>query len=182
MTTLAVPYRVTGELVSSRSATEVEAAVQEVYRAHYGRLAGWATHLVGDRDLAHDFATEAFVRLLGHWSTVEEPRPWLYTTVGNLVRDHWRKRGRESAAYERLQVGVVDPDVAAPGPDLADVLTVREAVESLPERLRMAVLLHYFGDLTVVQVAHQLGKSEGTIKRDLFDARKLLAKTLEGVR
>ena len=41
-------------------------AVREVYLAHFGALAGWAAHLLGDRDLGHDVATEAFVRLLTH--------------------------------------------------------------------------------------------------------------------
>ncbi|MDQ3358400.1 MAG: RNA polymerase sigma factor [Actinomycetota bacterium] len=167
---------------STRAATAVEAGVREVYLAHYGRLAGWATTLVGDRGLAHDVATEAFVRLMRHWDTVDDPRPWLYTTTANLVRDHWRKRGREAAAYERFQGGVTDPDVAAPGADPADVLSVRQAVESLPERMRIPVLLYYFADLSVAQVAREIGKSDGAVKRDLYDARALLAKTLEGTR
>ncbi|WP_377536550.1 RNA polymerase sigma factor [Ornithinimicrobium tianjinense] len=159
-----------------------ESEVREVYLAHFGALAGWAAHLVGDPDLGHDMATEAFVRLLRSWESVELARPWLYTTVGNLVKDHWRKRGRESAAYRRFQGGV-DPEVGQTSRvDPATVLTVRDAVESLPERLRMAVLLHYFGDLTVAEVARQLGKADGTIKSDLHEARRRLAVILEGVR
>lgn len=168
--------------MTTRPSTTVEVEVREVYLAHYGRLAGWTAHLIGDRELAADVADEAFVRLLKHWGQVDDPRPWLYATAANLVRDHWRKRGREATAYERFQGGVIDPDVAAPGPDLADALSVRAAVESLPERMRMPVLLHYFADLTVAQVARQLGKSEGAVKRDLYDARAMLARTLEGVR
>ncbi len=170
----------------ARGSETVDAAVREVYDAHFGRLVGWATNLIGDRDLAHDMATEAFVKLINHWGTVTEPRPWLYTTVGNQVRDHWRKRGREAAAYEKWSAGspgrAVDPDVAAPEPDAATRLTVRDAVESLPGRLRMTVLLHYYADLTVAQVARELGKSEGAVKRDLYDGRKLLARQLEDVR
>ena len=90
-------------MVSSPAGDAAERAVREVYDAHYGMLVGWTTKLVGDPDLAHDFATEAFVKLIRHWGTVEEPRAWLYATVANLVRDHWRKRGRESAAY--VQIG-----------------------------------------------------------------------------
>ncbi|GGK70285.1 RNA polymerase sigma factor [Ornithinimicrobium pekingense] len=159
----------------------MEQTVHEVYLAHFGALAGWATHLVGDPDLGHDMATDAFVRLLAHWERVEQPRPWLYTTVANLVKDHWRKRGRERAAYQREASGV-DPDGAAPSHDLAQRVSVRDAVESLPERLRAAVLLHYFGDLTVAQVARSLGKAEGTVKSDLFEARARLARTLESAR
>ncbi|HET8598906.1 MAG TPA: RNA polymerase sigma factor [Segeticoccus sp.] len=171
-------------MVVSRSAhVSAEGAVREVYDAHYGMLVGWTTKLVSDPDLAHDIVTEAFVRLLRHWGTVDEPRAWLYATVANLVRDHWRKRGREASAYERMEAGREDPDRAPdPGLDPATRLTVRDAVESLPQRLRMPVLLHYYADLSVAQVARQLGKSEGTIKRDLYDARGRMAALLEEVR
>ncbi len=155
-----------------------ELAVREVYLAHYGMLAGWSTRLVGDPDLGHDVATETFLRLLRHWDEVNEPRPWLYATAANIIRDHWRKRGREHVAYQK--VGLTE-DVAPAG-DVATSLTVREAVLALPDRLRVAVMLHYFADLTVAQVAAQLGKSEGTIKRDLWDARGRLATLLEDAR
>lgn len=158
----------------------VERAVREVYDAHFGRLVGWTTTLIGDRDLAHDVATEAFVKLMTHWHSVQDPRAWLYTTAANQVRDHWRKRGREASAYEKFMAGTGRAvDVAQPGLDAATRMTVRDAVEALPERFRLVVLLHYFGDLSIAQVSVQTGKGEGTIKRDLHDARKLLAQRLE---
>jgi RNA polymerase sigma factor (sigma-70 family) len=55
---------------------------------------------------------------------------------------------------------------------------VRDAVQELPDRLRVVVLLHYFADLPVATVARQLEKSEGTVKRDLFDARQRLSAIL----
>ncbi|NNG39871.1 RNA polymerase sigma factor [Flexivirga sp. ID2601S] len=161
----------------------VERAVREVYDAHFGRLVGWTTTLIGDRDLAHDVATEAFVKLMTHWPSVQDPRAWLYTAAANQVRDHWRKRGREAAAYDRFVGGRrAAVDVAAAGLDPATRLTVRDAVESLPERYRLVVLLHYYADLSVAQVAGQIGKSEGAVKRDLFDARRHLAESLETAR
>jgi RNA polymerase sigma-70 factor (ECF subfamily) len=158
---------------------QVEAAVREVYDAHYPRLAGWTAKLVGDPDLAHDLATEAFLRLLREFGHVDDPRPWLYTVTANLVRDHWRKRGRETAAYERHEAGREDFTEA---PDHATTMTVRDAVQALPDRLRVVVLLHYFADLPVATVARQLEKSEGAVKRDLFDARQRMATTLGGTR
>ena len=158
----------------------VERAVREVYDAHFGRLVGWTTTLIGDRDLAHDVATEAFVKLITHWHSVQDPRAWLYTAAANQVRDHWRKRGREASAYQTYVAGNGRPtEIAEPGLDPATRMTVRDAVEALPERFRLVVLLHYFADLSVAQVAPQTGKSEGTVKRDLHDARKLLAQRLE---
>jgi RNA polymerase sigma-70 factor (ECF subfamily) len=159
-------------------------SVRDIYDAEFGRLAGWTTRLVGDPDLAHDFATEAFVKLVRNWSTVRQPRAWLYTTVANLVRDHWRKRSREAKAYQRHAAGAPEHMNLAAG-DLATTLTVRDAVLALPDRLRVPVLLHYFADLSVAQIASQLDKADGTIKRDLYDARALLAQMtaqLEGTR
>lgn len=158
-------------------------SVRTAYLVHQQELLRWTRSLVGDRQLAEDLVTEAFARLMVHWDTVRNPRPWLYATVAHLVRDHWRKRGRESAAYARLQRevggGAAAPD---PAPDHADLLWVRGAVERLPERLRVAVLLHYFVDLPVAQVAARLAKSEGAVKRDLHDARILLALQMHGIR
>lgn len=164
-------------------AATAQDAVREVYDAHYGQLVGWTTKLVGDRDLAHDFATEAFVKLLRHWGTVAEPRAWLYTAVTNQVRDHWRRRGREQIAYQRWQASSPSAiEVAEPPIEPALGMTVRDAVTALPDRLRTVVLLYYFADLTVAQVARTTDKSQGAVKRDLYDARRLLAAQLEGVR
>ena len=168
-----------GVAVPARDRVDVEASVRELYDVHYARLAGWTAKLVGDTDLAHDLATEAFLKLFREFGRVDEPRPWLYTVTANLVRDHWRKRGREATAYERHQAGT---DAFTPATDHATTLTVREAVLALPDRLRVVVLLHYFADLPVATVARQLEKSEGTVKRDLFDARHKLAQILGDVR
>jgi RNA polymerase sigma-70 factor (ECF subfamily) len=187
MTTVALPVRkpappvacAGGAWVDTHDRSQVEAAVREVYDVHYARLAGWAARLVGDTDIAHDLATEAFLKLFRDFTRVDDPRPWLYTVTANLVRDHWRKRGREAAAYQRHEAG---RDAFTTDADHATVLTVRDAVEALPDRLRVVVMLHYFADLPVATVARQLDKSEGTIKRDLFDARQRMATMLGEIR
>lgn len=144
--------------------------VRELYQAEYGRLAGWTNKLVGDPDLAHDITTECFVRLMAKWRTVSTPRPWLYMTATNLVRDHWRRQQRERKALTRL----AEPPASQPAHDP----TLRDLVQQLPERMRTVVLLHYYADLPVHDIAGALGKSPGTIKRALFDARAKLSKHL----
>lgn len=143
---------------------------REIYLAHYGRLAGWCAHLVADADLGHEIATEAFIRLLARWRAVDDPRPWLYMTATNLIRDHWRRLGRERRALRRV--------AAEPTAEATDT-GIRDLVERLPERLRTVVLLHYYADLPVREVAAVLGKPEGSVKRSLFDARARLLAALE---
>lgn len=139
-------------------------AARELFRAHYGQLAGWTARLVGDREVAHEIAAEAFTRLLSRWTTVQEPRPWLYMTATNLVRDRWRRQERESRALSKV-VAVGADSWAAPD------TSVRDLVERLPDRLRAPVVLHYYADLPVSEVARLLKRPEGTVKRALYDAR-----------
>jgi RNA polymerase sigma factor (sigma-70 family) len=152
---------------------------QELFRVFYPQLAGWTRRLVGDTEVAHEIVSEAFIRLLPRWDDVREPRAWLYMTAGNLARDRWRKQSRERVAYRKVMA--VREEITT-GPDVATRVTVRGLVEALPERMRMPVLLHYYADLPIYEVAHLLDKAEGTIKRALFDARARMATHLEEAR
>lgn len=167
-----------GEAVSTESAAVPrgrDAVAAELFTAHYARLAGWVRRLVDDDGTAHDIAAEAFTRVLSRLTLVDDPRGYLYAAASNLVRDHWRRKERERRAYSKA-FAVDGPD--QPAPDTG----VRELVESLPDRLRTVVLLHYYADLPVREVCLVLGKPEGTIKRALFDARARLLTALGGER
>jgi RNA polymerase sigma-70 factor (ECF subfamily) len=151
-------------------AADVDSAqpADALFRMHYAPLAGWCRRMLGDEEAAHDIAAEAFVRLLGRWTTVTDPRAYLYTTALNLVRDRWRRGERERVALRKTVTTL--STTAAPAPEL------RMLVEGLPKRLQQVVVLHYFADMSVNSVARALGIAPGTVKRDLYDARaKLLA-------
>lgn len=147
---------------------------EAIFRAHYAPLAGWCRRMVNDDEVAHDVAAEAFARLLGRWSSVQDPRAYLYTTALNLIRDRWRRSERERVALRKT--ATASAAAAAPAPE------IRMLVESLPRRLAQVVVLHYFADLPVDSIARQLGIAPGTVKRDLFDARAKLAALLKDAR
>ncbi len=81
----------------------------------------------------------------------------------NLVRDHWRKSGRERRAIRTLTAAVPADPAYHPAQDV----DVRALIEGLPARLRSAFLLHYYAGFPVREVASMLGRPEGTIKADL---------------
>ncbi len=154
---------------------EVDAdAAEELFKGVYPRLAGWVRRLVDDDDTAHEIASEAFVRLLARWTTVESPQSYLYMIATNLIRDHWRKTERERRALRSVTAGSAGDPVAFPVQDV----DVRNLIASLPPRLRDPFLLHYYGGFGLKEVASLLHRPEGTIKAHLFAARARLKTAL----
>ncbi|MFG2472644.1 RNA polymerase sigma factor [Streptomyces canus] len=144
-------------------------AASELFAALYPRLAGWCRRLVDDDETAHEIASEAFTRLWARWTSVEEPRGFLYVTAANIVRDHWRKMERERRAMRRVTTETgLRTHTEASDP------SVRLLVQSLPERLRVPIILHYYADMPIREVSALTGRKEGTIKADLHAAREQL--------
>jgi RNA polymerase sigma-70 factor, ECF subfamily len=140
---------------------------EELFRQHYPRLSGWCHGIVNDENIAHDIASEAFTRLLGRWSSVANPRAYLYTTALNLTRDQWRRNERERTAITNATAAIRTQPPPAP--------ELRMLVDDLPKRLRQVVVLHYFADMPIDSIACALGIATGTVKRNLYDARAHLA-------
>ena len=150
------------------------AAAEELFSSSYPRLAGWVRRLVDDDDTAHEIASEAFTRLLARWSTLENPQSYLYMIATNLIRDHWRKTERERRALRTVTASATSDPAVRPDEDV----DVRSLIQELPQRMRNAFLLHYYAGFGVREVAALLGRPEGTIKADLFQARNRLKATM----
>jgi len=134
--------------------------------------------LVDDDDTAHEIAAEAFTRLLARWSSLENPQSYLYMIATNLVRDHWRRAGRERRALRAVSAGAEGDPVLHPAQDV----DVRALIAALPDRLRQPFLLYHYAGFPVRDVASMLGRPEGTIKADLHHARTRLRAALEEAR
>jgi RNA polymerase sigma-70 factor (ECF subfamily) len=142
-----------------------------LYQAEFPKVAGYLTALTGDPDVAREAAQEAFTRLFARWRKVREPRGFVYVVGTNLCKRHWRQGGRERSAVTSLQV-TSEQGRAAHDPWLRDL------VDRLPVHLREAVLLHYYADLPVAEVAAATKRPVGTVKRRLHEARALLSEAV----
>ncbi|HEY5201263.1 MAG TPA: RNA polymerase sigma factor [Acidothermaceae bacterium] len=165
---------VRGEL-SHLSASTEDTRAGELWLAHYGPLAGWCQALVGDPDVAHDIAAESFARLLGRLVRVRDPKAYLYVTTTRLVADHWRARARDSKLGDRIVL-------QERGRDVPDTAWLRDLVQRLPERLRTPVLLHYYAELPIADIAKALHRPVGTVKRQLAEGRATLLARIEDPR
>jgi RNA polymerase sigma factor (sigma-70 family) len=131
------------------------------------RLVGSLTLYCGDRLLAEEFAQEALARAVERWARVGRmvaPEAWTYRTAFNLARSSFRRAAAERRARARL------PRAAAPMPDAADAIAVRDAVRALPPRQRQVIIARYYLGLDVAETARVLGCRDGTVKAHTFKA------------
>ena len=118
-----------------------------------------------DVDAAADAAQEAMLRAFRRWTTLshEEPVAWVRRVALNLCRSRWRRAQRELRLQPRLY--------ACPSPPAPRDVDLVEALRALPTRQREAVVLRYWGDLSVEQCASVMGVSAGAVNQHLSRAR-----------
>jgi RNA polymerase sigma-70 factor (ECF subfamily) len=155
------------------------ASVGEVYHACYRRLVAQVYAFTSDVTEAQDVVQEAFARALARprgFADIDNPEAWLRTVAVNLVRRKWRRRRLLDTILlrERPVQRLIEP---GPEPDRTDLTG---ALAALPERYREVVVLHYFADLSVDEIATVLSVPVGTIKSRLSRARAAMAAHLDG--
>jgi len=164
----------TGELPVTR--TPAPATLETLYATHAASLAA-VLHAAGVPDAA-DAVQEAFVQAVVHWrkiSSYDDPVAWIRRVAINRGHNRWRARRRRDALTERIaSTSVTYPfESVDPDGDLARLIT------TLPPRQRMALILYYYADLSVAEVADAMDLSPGTVKYHLHAARATLARSLD---
>lgn len=142
----------------------------DFYALQWSDVAGYSAALVGSALVGDEIAQEAFVRLYARYPLIREPRPYVFRIASNLARRH-----RGATAEAPLEWA---PEGSAPSEATGIRAELLDAVRRLPVRLRAVVLLHYYVDLPVDEVAHVLRRPVGSVKRQLAEARTALALAL----
>ena len=145
----------------------------------YGRTAAGILRqlvlLTGDLGEAEDVTAEAFERAWLRWSEVRDyasPEAWVRTTARRLAVSRWRRMRNASAAWLRH-----GPPPNAPELEPEHVALV-SALRRLPQRQRVAIVLHHLADLSVQEVADETGASASAVKQQLARGRVALAELL----
>ena len=139
----------------------------------YPRLVAAVTLVAGSRDAAEDAVQEALARAWERAGTeqIRSLPAWVTRVSLNLSRSRWRRLRAEAKAVERLG-RASDPSHADPRPE------VEQALGRLSRRQREVTVLRYYLALDVSEIASALGVSDGTVKTQLFRARRALAELL----
>ena len=158
-----------------------EGDIREFLRTDYRRVVLGVSLVSGSWPAAEDAVQEALARA---WERSErgeriESLPgWVMTVAMNLVKSGFRTRMRERRARARLRDPLGGVSIPAALARSNDVLDVRRALSTLTHRQRQMVVLRYYLDLDVREVARALGVDEGTVKTTLHRARRKLGQAL----
>jgi RNA polymerase sigma-70 factor (ECF subfamily) len=153
-----------------------EAEFDDFYTGSFARVTAQLHAMIGDRDEAQDCVQEAFVRAWSHRRRLdhaEHPEAWVRTVAYRLAVSRWRRTVRGRRAPDRALSGA---GVTAP-PGESHIAVV-EALRRLPEAQRRVLVLHHLADLSVRDVAREVGAPEGTVKARLSRGRTALAALL----
>lgn len=141
-----------------------------------GRALTRYAYLLCGPDAAEDLVQEALVRALAHRRQFPEDASKLESYVrrvmANLVIDQGRRATRWRRILPRLTTAADVDDVSG---EVCERVTLAVALARLPARQRACIVMHYYEDLPLTEVAERLGCGVGTVKSQLHDARRTLA-------
>ena len=146
--------------------TEPALAIEQVYADQRLPLVRLAYLLTGSSDHAEDIVQTAFAAAHGRWAGLDDPLAYLRRVVVNRAHDLHRRR------YRRR-----------PTPELAvthqpEIDETWAEIQRLPDRQRAVVVLRFYEDLPLTDIARLLDRPEGTVRSDLHRALAQLRRTL----
>lgn len=180
------------QLVSMVQAAQqgADGAAGRLYETFYQDIYYFIYKTVNDRELAEDLTQDTFMEILQTVGNLQEPAAfvtWSRQIAYHRCTAHFRKRKELLADEDEDGYSIFDtveeertefiPDAALDQEDLKQ--TIQNMIASLPEDQRTAVMMRYFDEFSVAQIAQIQGVSEGTVKSRLNYGRKAIKKSVE---
>ena len=147
----------------------------ELLDQHGREIQGVAYLILRNAPDAEDVLMDTLIAALDRGSTLRDAtalRRWLLKIATNLALGRQRR-------FRRVTWLQVMPDLPAPVIDVAEHVALVQGLAALPIRSRAAVVLHYYADLPVAEVAAVMGTSQNTVKSQLRTGLARLRESLD---
>jgi len=157
---------------------------RHLYDSTFQLLFRVAFRVTNNSEAAEDICQESFFRLYEKkmfFPNPEEAKYWLIRVVKNAALNYAKRKERERKAYQRAfkedYRQVETGELLLVKKETSE--EVQEALEKLPENLRMVLILKEYADMNYKEIGKTLGISEGNVKVRVFRARERLESLLE---
>lgn len=182
-----LPARDLDDLVR-RSRNGDRAAFNALVRHYHAGAYRLACRMLRDREAAEDATQEVFLKA---WQNLHRFRgaskfsTWLHSIAVNHCLDAARRQAREALRTQPLFLDKEEREemktpsnAASPTLSWDMSLVIQEALQRLPEKLQVIVVLHYYGGYSVPDIAGALGLPVRTVRHRLYTAMDRLQRTL----
>jgi len=158
------------------------AALGNIVRRHQDKVLSLSYRVLGDWHRAEDVTQETFLRVYRaakHYKPKARFTTWLYRIVINLCFDEQRKQAKAAAPLEDANPAVLaGPDYNAA--ERKEVIeSVKTAVNELPERQRLAVILHRYDGLSHAEIGEVTGWTKSAVESLMVRAYANLREKLD---
>ncbi|VAX41728.1 RNA polymerase ECF-type sigma factor [hydrothermal vent metagenome] len=174
-----------------------DGAFAELVKAYQDRLIGIFTNMMQQGDMAEDLAQEVFMRIYrarNGYEPTAKFSTWLFRIANNLVSNTRRSKGRRKEVAMNIKDSgplgprpeeklIAEKSALMPSRQVAKIevqQVVRDALDTLNERQRMALLLHKFEGMSYIDIGETMEMSTSAVKSLLSRARESLRQRLEG--
>jgi RNA polymerase sigma-70 factor (ECF subfamily) len=181
------------EDLMARIADGDEYAFEALVHRHQTSVLNLIYRFIGDRTRAQDLAQEVFIRV---WQAAKTYRPeakfttWLYRITANLclneLKSARRRRWLRFFQSDGENRETIEENLADDSPSPEDLLLAKErsrqitdALQSLPDNQRMALVLKRYDDLSYAEMAQIIGCSVSAVESLLVRAKKNPSRKIE---
>lgn len=139
--------------------------------------------VVNDEEAAEDLVHDSLIKMNEKelvFPSLDDAKYWLIRVVKNASLNYAKRKTRERKAYEKVLKGE-KKETASTEVELLKKetqLNVKAALDKLPEKLRIILILREYADMNYKEIGRVLGITEGNVKVRVFRAREQLAKII----
>lgn len=178
-------YTYIGQLVEKAQAGNSN-AFAELYAMTYQHTYNYAAHYLRDTQLAQDALQETYVLALRNISGIKDPPlfvAWLNQICFRVCYDMSRKNHQECGDYNPDLLELIKDEYKSHNPEEQcesddEISRLKEAVLGLPFTEQQVIVMRYYNDMKLEEIASALDCSRSSVKRYLISARERLAKML----
>ena len=158
------------------------AATEGLYERHSAKLLSYCLHQLGSREEAEDAVQTTYMnafRALGRGVVPEAESAWLFKIAENVCLSRRRSSWRRGRIESPSDFEVIEEIVPGPSRQSDELIGIEDALASMPEQQRRAILLREWQGLSYREIAEELELTQSAVETLIFRARRSLAQGLE---
>lgn len=155
-----------------------ESAVNDFVKKYYDEIYRYCYYKLSDKWQAEDFTQDTFIRFFKHFNSYihkGKAKNYLYVIAGNLCKNEYKKHKEVSSwQVEGQIVGTKEEQK-----EITLKVSMQQEISRLPKEFKEVIILHYFQNLKIREIAQILDINISLVKYRLSESKKMLKKSID---